>query len=136
MRKKQLEKAFIEYMETISEQDKQQLSVLAGQKSCIIFGTDELHYNPKRNTLYIKPLQMLMEQVQSNVAPQWCALVFEVHEGQQVKEAQAVVGTQNPYESQPEDICLKIQTRSFVYAVPYEFGRRITQMVEQQGVQV
>lgn len=130
MRKKQLENAFMQYMESISDEQKQRLSQMAQSKSCIIFGTDELHYNRRQNTLYIKPLQMLMHDVHPVGGIDWCALAFEVHQGQEVQEAEALVGDGNPYQSKPEQLTLQMDNQPYVYAVPYEFGRKITQMME------
>lgn len=123
MKNKDLEKLFMQYINTIAV-----LGINAqmseDENAWILFGEEDFHLNKKNNTLYVKPFNHLMENIfppheLENIVLDWVAF----QENPETKESWLIVGPGNPFEN--EKLATIKNGISIVRAVPAKVAQRM-----------
>lgn len=123
MKNKKLENLFLEYMTDLSSENID-IQLKEDEQMWLLFSEDDLHINRKNNTLYVKPVDVLMENIFNE---------DKVLEGQVdwvaykknalTLEHQISVGLGNPFTSNA--LTSFMGNKRVVKAIPYQYAKKM-----------
>lgn len=123
MKNKKLEQVFLDYVNSIAGYGSD-AHASEDEEMWLLFAQEDFHVNKKMNTLYVKPIDVLIENVFKleliDIAkPQWVAY----QQNPLTLQDKITVGFDNPFMN-PTLASMK-NGRSIVRAVPFQYAKRM-----------
>ena len=123
MKNKKLEKIFLDYVNTIAGYGAD-VQATEDEEMWLLFAEEDFHVNKKMNTLYVKPIDVLIQnvfkpEIIDRANPEWVAF----QQNPLTLQDKITVGFDNPFMN-PTLVTIK-NGRSIVRAVPFQYAKRM-----------
>lgn len=122
MKNKELEKRFLENINSISSYKSEAFYLNHGGEPWILLGQELFHINIKKNTLFLKPFELMIanSNAETLAITEWVAIKNQDDKG----EMKIILGNDDPYQN--EAMKENIQGKEVVRAIPYSYIKKMT----------
>ncbi len=132
MKNKQLEKLFLKYIEELSSKN-MDMEVRENEEMWVLFGEEDFHINRQKNTLYLKVVDILMENIfnEEHVLDgkiEWIAY----KKNPITLEHTISVGVDNPFVNPV--LASFVKNQYIVKAIPYQYVRKMQKQNKNKSI--
>lgn len=123
MKNKQLEKLFLEYVTQLANENVD-IQLKDDEVMWILFGEEDFHINRRNNTLYIKPIDILMKDIFTEEYIETGAIEWVAYQKDMLNlDNKITVGVDSPF-SNPV-LSTQVVDKFIVKAIPYQYARKV-----------
>lgn len=123
MKNKQLEKLFLEHIAHIAQYG-EDANARENEDMWLLFAQEDFHFNLKNNTLYVKPVDIMVSNVFQEVQVTDPGIQWVAYKKSPVTfEDKLAIGIDNPFLN--DALASFTKGHKIVRAVPFQYARRI-----------
>lgn len=123
MKNKKLEELFLNYMTVLSDNNIE-VEMKDSEEMWVLFGEEDFHINKKSNTLYLKVVDILMQNIFNEDYILTGKIDWVAYKKNPITlEHQISVGVDNPFTN--NTLTSFVQNQYIVKAIPYQYVRRL-----------
>lgn len=122
MKNKQLEKLFLEYVNQLSNENAD-MQIKETEVMWVLFGEEDFHINRKTNTLYIKPIALLIKDIFTEEYISTGVIEWVAYQKNMINlESKVTVGVNNPFIN--NSLATQNIDKFIVKAIPYQYAKK------------